>query len=277
MKEPAEPHAGDGQAGEGTPQLTLAGFNGSLEALLAQARAHRIDLATLRLEEFVNQFADRLQQANGPTPLSRKADWLVMASWILLLRSNLLLPKDAPTQRAALAQAGALRDRLVALQEIQAVAAWLERRPQLGRDVFARGQPDHSRAPVMAQPRAAQPDLDVVAFLWACLDQFDDPAGAVERRPVYRPIVFALHSVANARTRILRRLAEVTDGETLDKFLPEAEAAGDGQSKSQTNLRRCSAWTSTFLASLELAKQGDVALGQQALFSPIHVSRVIAP
>jgi segregation and condensation protein A len=228
-----------------------------------------------------NQLAERLQQATGQTPLSRKADWLVMACWILLLRSNLLLPKDTPTQRAALAQAGALRDRLVALQEIQAVAAWLERRPQLGRDVFARGQPDHSRQPVAAQPDAAQPgaaqpDVDVVAFLWACLDQFDDLAGTVERRPVYRPIVFALHSVADARARILRRLAEITEGETLDKLLPEAEAAGDGQSKSQTNLRRRSAWTSTFLASLELAKQGDVALGQQALFSPIQVSQIPA-
>jgi hypothetical protein len=63
MDRPADAQAVDGQtregrAGEGTPQLTLSGFHGSLDALLAQARAHRIDLATLRLEEFVNQLAD---------------------------------------------------------------------------------------------------------------------------------------------------------------------------------------------------------------------------
>jgi chromatin segregation and condensation protein Rec8/ScpA/Scc1 (kleisin family) len=38
-------------------------------------------------------------------------------------------------------------------------------------------------------------------------------------------------------------------------------------------LRRRSAWSSTFMASLELARQGDVALGQGRDFAPIHVAR----
>jgi len=38
-----------------------------------------------------------------------------------------------------------------------------------------------------------------------------------------------------------------------------------------------SAWTSTFLAGLELAKQGDVALTQDGLFTPIHVCKVPSP
>jgi len=38
-------------------------------------------------------------------------------------------------------------------------------------------------------------------------------------------------------------------------------------------LRRGAGWTSTFLASLELAKQGDVALAQEGLFGPIHIQR----
>ncbi|SIR48683.1 Transposase, Mutator family [Acidiphilium rubrum] len=45
-----------------------------------------------------------------------------MASWILLLRSDLLLPRDAPAER----RASDLRDRLVALQEIQSCEARLE-------------------------------------------------------------------------------------------------------------------------------------------------------
>ena len=87
--------------------------------------------------------------------------------------------------------------------------------------------------------------------------------------------------MADARARILRRLAEATEGQTLDQLLPEAndpeaEDAGEIQSQRQTNLRRRSAWTSTFIAGLELAKQGDVALGQDAIFSPIHVSQTWA-
>jgi len=40
----------------------------------------------------------------------------------------------------------------------------------------------------------------------------------------------------------------------------------------QTGLRARSRWTSTFVASLELAKQSDVALAQEEAFSSIHVS-----
>jgi chromatin segregation and condensation protein Rec8/ScpA/Scc1 (kleisin family) len=38
-------------------------------------------------------------------------------------------------------------------------------------------------------------------------------------------------------------------------------------------LRLRSAWSSTFIAGLELAKQGDVVLGQGEDFEAIHVDR----
>jgi segregation and condensation protein A len=54
------------------------------------------------------------------------------------LRARLLLPTDAPAGQEAAAEADLFRGRLVALDDIQALAGWLERRPQLGHDVFAR-------------------------------------------------------------------------------------------------------------------------------------------
>jgi chromatin segregation and condensation protein Rec8/ScpA/Scc1 (kleisin family) len=39
-------------------------------------------------------------------------------------------------------------------------------------------------------------------------------------------------------------------------------------------VRQRSAWSSTFIASLELARQGEVVLGQEQDFQPIHVARV---
>lgn len=72
-------------------------------------------------------------------PLGQKADWVVMASWILLLRSNLMLSQEEEQKKEAEIEAGQLCDRLLALLEIQALARCLQRRPQLDRDVFARG------------------------------------------------------------------------------------------------------------------------------------------
>jgi len=54
-----------------------------------------------------------------------------------------------------------LRDWLVNLQDAQTIAAWLDRRPLLGRDVFARGWEEYPNG--FGEVRHAQ--VDVIAFL----------------------------------------------------------------------------------------------------------------
>jgi chromatin segregation and condensation protein Rec8/ScpA/Scc1 (kleisin family) len=66
--------------------------------------------------------ADFGKNTAGP----KKGDWVVMAAWLVQLCARLLLPADAP---ASAAEADAFRGQLVALEEIQALAGWLERRP----------------------------------------------------------------------------------------------------------------------------------------------------
>jgi chromatin segregation and condensation protein Rec8/ScpA/Scc1 (kleisin family) len=73
-----------------------------------------------------------------------------------------------------------------------------------------------------------------------------------------------------ARDRILRLLAGTPDGGPLGWFLP------DDATEADTDLRRRSAWSSTFVASLELGKQGAVALAQDGLFMLIRVCRSLA-
>jgi segregation and condensation protein A len=145
---------------------------------------------------------------------------------------------------------------------MQALAGWLECRPQLGREVFVRGQPELFGASVEAGQA-----IDVVEFLWASMALFDDPEPEPEPAPVYRPPLFPdLYSVAEARARILQRLLDRPEGGSLDMLLPETAGA------TRSILRRRSGWSSTLLASLELAKQGDVSLGQNGNFAPIHVA-----
>ncbi|HQT86887.1 segregation/condensation protein A [Acidiphilium rubrum] len=256
----------DGAGEGGSPHLTLDGFDGSLALLLAQARSHQIDLSTLRLPELIDQLADRLERARATIPLGHQADWVVMASWILLLRSDLLLPRDAPAQQAAERRATDLRDRLVALQEIQALGAWLDQRPQLGRDVFARG-----RSEAIGSVIGGSIEVDMIAFLWACLEQFDDPADAVDTRPIYRLPTLDLYGIPEARDRIMRLLAESGEALSLEQLLPGPNQQ-TAQRPTETRLRQRSAWSSTFVASLELAKHGDVALAQEENFDPIIVS-----
>jgi len=260
----AAPTADNVEAGEGAgaPLLDLDGFQGPLDQLLTLVRAARIDLAALSLTALVEQLAAALRQAT--VPLGQKGDWVVMAAWLLQLRTRLLLPQDA-AQQAAEAGTEQLRQNLLALQAAQGLAAWLEQWPQLGRDSFVRGRPE-----VFGVSLDAVPVLDVVEFLWASLGLFDDGTGDPDTVGVYRSARADLHTVAEAQDRILQRLAEAPAGTTLDQLLPAPPDRSEDEERQA--LRWRSAWASTFSASLELAKQGAVRLGQEKEFQIIHVT-----
>jgi chromatin segregation and condensation protein Rec8/ScpA/Scc1 (kleisin family) len=76
--------------------------------------------------------------------------------------------------------------------------------------------------------------------------------------------------VTEAQDRILRILGDGGDGQELERFLPEAPVATEGEDHDEP-LRLYAAWATTFSACLELAKQGDVAMAQADAFETIHV------
>ena len=269
---PDEPGGPEAQASmhewQGTPLFALNGFDGPLERLLTLARAHQVDLSRISLAALLDQLEAALRQAPARMPLGQKGDWVVMAAWLLELRSRLLLPADTPAQQDATAEADELLGRLVALQAMQALAGWLERRPQLGRDVFGRGKPE-----VLGVSVEPTSNLDIIEFLWASLALFDDGEPAPDTTTGYSPPRLPLYPVGEARTRILRLLAEASGEATFEQLLPALSDVADSSASTRA-LRRRSAWSSTLIASLELAKQGDVVVAQERLFQPIHLARV---
>ncbi len=266
----------DTPAGEGAPCLDLDGFSGPLDLLLALARAQRIDLKRIALPALLDQLAPALRQA---VPLAERGGWLVAAAWLVLLRSRLLLPGPAPagggTGQGRAAQGGAARQarhlqrRLLGLEQVQALAAWLDRRPQLGRDVFGRGTPGDA-----ASAHGAAPEVDAVAFLWACMELLDGEGSRPGTAEVHAPQRPALHSTGDARTRILRLLGESPEPQPLSRLLPDATegpSPSTAASTAHAALLWRSGWASAFAASLELAKQGTVTLAQERGFSTILV------
>ncbi len=249
-------------AADDTPRVALAGFEGSLALLVDLARTRQIDLNQLPVADVVDQLMVALQQAT--IPLGQKGDWVVLAAWLLLLRSRLLLPVE--TQPDAAATQDPLRERLVALQAAQALAAWLVQRPQLGHEVFARGQPE-----LLSTSTANQYEVDVIEFLWACAAQFEDDAAPVDIATVYRPSWHDLYSVLDARTHILRLLA--SDHLPLERFLPDVPS----EEGARLPLWRRSAVASTLMAGLELARDGVVRLHQEGAFAAITLSARAEP
>jgi segregation and condensation protein A len=255
----------------GVPVLHLEGFDGPMDLLLDLAERQRIDLGRMSILALAEQFVAAMAQLGDRVAIERRADWLVMATRLVLLRSRLLFPESPAAAAAAERDAASELRRIDDLAEARAAAAWLGARPVLGHDVFTRGAPERQGVHLDAAY-----EVDVIAFLWASLSLFEEDADGLDTVARYRPVWADLHSVTEARDRILRVLGEGGDGEELRHFLPEEPATDADLDPPERSLRLCSAWATTFSASLELAKQGDVGLAQEQAFRVIHLSRLTA-
>jgi segregation and condensation protein A len=137
----------------------------------------------------------------------------------------------------------------------------LERRPQLGHDVFGRGQPE-----IFGVSVAAGQAVDVVEFLWASLALFDDDTAAAGTATVYQARPFELYQVAEARERILRRLAEAPEGALLERFLPDPTDIPESGARGKLRLR--SAWSSTFIAGWNWPGRAMWCWGREEISRP---------
>ena len=244
---------------DAAPVLAVDGFEGPLDWWLDMARSHRIDLAKLSIAALIEAFATALDTALARRvdgQLARWAAWTVMAATLTELWSRLLLPADAPAARAAVEEAEALRRHLLERARLGAAADWLDRRVQLGRDAFRRGQPE-----VSATARGG----DLTDLLRACLAALQVPqaqAAALQPRPP------PLWTASDALARVTRLLAVLPDGSPLAAYLPPIPHEAPDRA-----LRCRAAVASTLIAGLERARDGALSLDQNADWTPIRVTR----
>ena len=238
--------------------ITLDGFEGPLDLLLDLARSQKVDIRQISIIKLVDQYVAVLEGARK-IRLELAAEWLVMAAWLTWLKSRLLLPEELEPEEDPELLAERLTERLAELDRMRNAAFWLSGQLQLGRDTFARGEPENLRQ----EDRSG-----LVADLPALLRAY----AAARRRAIaakpYQPKTRRLFSVAEALQR-LRALLGATPGWTvLQSYLPESLA---------TPLERKAALASGLIAALEEAKGGRVELRQDALFGPLMIRLAETP
>lgn len=72
--------------------LNINGFEGPLDLLLELSKSQKVDITKLSILELANQYLEYIKK--NLKSLNLSADYLVMASFLALLKSRLLLPKD---------------------------------------------------------------------------------------------------------------------------------------------------------------------------------------
>lgn len=155
------------------PVVQLEGYEGPIDFLLELARAQKVDLGRLSIVVLVDQYVAAVEAPGARATLAERGDWLIAASWLVLLKSKLLVNVD---DEGEVPEAERLRDSLVRAElrrQARALAGWLERRPQLGQEVFAWGAPE--AVPATGSGEGG----DLLDLLLACFDLLDVPARAV--------------------------------------------------------------------------------------------------
>jgi segregation and condensation protein A len=114
------------------PVLHLDGFDGPMDLLLELAERQRVDFGRMSVLDLADQFVAAMEHLVGRVPIERRADWLVLATRLVLLRSRLLFPASPEEAVEAEQEADAEVRRVEGLAFVRAAAAWLSARPQLG-------------------------------------------------------------------------------------------------------------------------------------------------
>jgi segregation and condensation protein A len=230
--------------------LELDGWEGPLDLLLTLARGQKVDLAKISILALVDQYLAFIADAKK-LKLEIAADYLVMAAWLAYLKSCLLLPKDEQADPSPEELALRLQLRLQRLNAMREVGARLLARDRIGRDVFVRGAPEGLR---VIRKAAWQVDLyDLIATYGLVRARAEPAIHVINRRPVM--------TLEEALLRVERMVGAALEWAELESFLPET----------QDPAFRRSALASSFVATLELARQGKLQLDQQAAFTPLYV------
>jgi len=234
--------------------VDVEGFEGPLDLLLMLARQQKVDLAKISILALADQFLAFIEEARR-LRLELAADYLVMAAWLAYLKSRMLLPDaNAPEGQSAEDMANALALRLRRLEAIRGVAERLLTRPQLARDVFARGQPEP-----IAHIKHPQWSATLYDLLTAYSQQRQRRALAhlrYAKRTVW--------SLAEAREALERLIGQSTDWMQLDKFLIAYMVE---PSLAPT------VFASSFATALEMVREGVADIHQHKAFAPLYVRK----
>ena len=236
--------------------VDVDGYEGPLDVLLMLSRTQKVDLRKISVLDLAVQYLGFVEKARA-LRIELAADYLVMAAWLAFLKSRLLLPPDPADEGPSGAElATHLAFQLERLQAMREAAARIMGRDQKGRDFFARGLPEG-----VARVRRITHTATLLDLMQAY--------ARIRTRDEFR-----LYSVERDRIMTMKAALERLRGligfggewNDLISFLPEG---WDGDA-----MMLRSATASTFAASLELAKLGQIELRQGDIFSTIEIRKV---
>ncbi|MGA1079940.1 MAG: segregation and condensation protein A [Steroidobacteraceae bacterium] len=225
-------------------EVFLEAFEGPLDLLLYLIRRQNLDVLDIPIAEITRQYMDYILVMQE-LDLVLAGEYLLMAAMLAEIKSRMLLPRPASETGEEEDPRAELVRRLQEYERFKRAAEDVDRLPRLERDVFQASAELVDRRVVKLLPEVTLKEM-LLAF----------------REVVQRSAMFEHHHIQRERLSTRQRMSQVLEvlagGALVDfvsLFRPEEGRMGV---------------TVTFIALLELMKEGLIEVVQAEAYAPLH-------
>ena len=236
--------------------VSLDGFEGPLDLLLTLAKSQKVDLKKLQLGILAEQFLKYLRDQRFKSKLEFVGDYLVMASWLTLLKSQLIIPEDDNKEDDVDKINELLALRLQRLSLIREKATWLFDRPKLLQDFFPSSIDKNEK--VIKEDLLKVQISDILKAYMRIVDKknYKVSLGSKEE-------YLFLDKAINFIEEQVKESAVILSFANLVKAIHVS---------SGINAKRCAA--SIFCGLLEYTKLGKISMRQEGAFASLKLAKV---
>jgi segregation and condensation protein A len=227
-------------------EVFLDAFEGPLDLLLYMIRRQNLDILDIPIADITKQYMEYIGLM-ADMQLELAGEYLVMAATLAEIKSRMLLPRAVDPNAGAEGDPRAdLVRRLQEYERFKTAAEGIDRIPRMDRDTWVAGAEMGERKSSRPLPQIAMQEM-MLAF----------------RDVVQRSEMFASHHIRRERLSVRVRMSDILASlenssfvEFVNLFKPEEGRMGV---------------TVTFVAILELVREGLIDIVQTEAYAPLHV------
>ena len=226
-------------------EVFLEAFEGPLDLLLYLIRRQNLDILDIPLAEITRQYMQYIELMQD-LQLELAGEYLVMAATLAEIKSRMLLPRPQLSDEGELDPRAELVRRLQEYERFKRAAEGIDTLARLERDVWTTSVPLSEQHVVRALPQITLQEM-LVAF----------------KDVVARAQMFAHHHIQREQLSVGERMSDILARLGHDGFLPFIQLFRAEEGRMGV--------TVTFVAILELMREGLIDVVQTESYAPLHV------
>ena len=235
--------------------VNLTSFQGPLDTLLDLAKSQKVNLENISITKLADQFYNFITKSKNLN-LEMASEYLLMATWLVYLKSKLLLPESEEEEFKAFEVAEQLKLQLKKLELIRLLSDQMLKRKRLGKDVFMRGVKGQIRSIYNSE------------YSLTLFELFKAYSSIIMTRDFQRINIPKLPVLTTEEgiNQIKSFFGKLSDWKNMNDLIPKNFIS---KKKFKKTVK-----AGVFSGSLELVKEGNIKIKQENLFDDIFIREI---